>query len=206
MYYNTPDTIQNLQQIYNYLNFQQQKIDQLEKSIQHLQTELNSLKQNKSPSIEKIEYKFDQLKVERLEGTLNIGITPNNGDNSIEDFAVNQHELNTPQVNDQQPIIFEAVQQRINDYLNEPYNENIHSIEKQMNYQLDDHYRLYIIEDIRKQVDHRIQHYLNKMKLHNLTPQQLAEIEEMTTNKVKEDIHKTYKNFIGNLPQKESDF
>jgi hypothetical protein len=43
------------------------------------------------------------------------------------------------------------------------------------------------------------------MKPHNLNKDQLAEIEELTFNKVKEDICRTYEEFIGNLPREEVD-
>ncbi|WP_332692664.1 spore germination protein GerPC [Halalkalibacter lacteus] len=204
MYYNNSDPAQNLQQIYGYIHSQHQRITQLESVIQQLQNEMNTLKREKISNIEKIEYKFDQLKVERLEGTLNIGITPQNGENSIEDFAVNQKELQVPQVNKQQPMINETVQRRVHDYLNGACLQDIESIEMQHNYQLDSHYRQYIIEDIRRQVDHRINHYVSQINTNTLEQEQVAEVEEMTFNKVREDILKTYGEFVRNLPRKET--
>ncbi|MCL7748452.1 spore germination protein GerPC [Halalkalibacter alkaliphilus] len=204
MYYDYSSLIQNLQQMYGYLQTQQQRINQLELQIQELQSEMNTLKQNQTSNIEKIEYKFDQLKVERLEGTLNIGITPQNGENSIEDFAVHQGEFNVPPA-PQHPPIFKNVQQRVHEYLNKSCYQDIDTIEKRLKYQLNNEYRQFIIEDIRKQIDQRIQHYLNQMKPHNLNQEQLAEIEELTFNKVKDDICRTYEEFVGNLPREEID-
>ncbi|MFC0470360.1 spore germination protein GerPC [Halalkalibacter kiskunsagensis] len=204
MYYNNSDLAQNLQQIYNYIHSQHQRITQLETTIQQLQNEMETLKKEKTSNIEKIEYKFDQLKVERLEGTLNIGITPQNGEHSIEDFAVNQNQLHVPQVNQQQPMINETVQQRVYEYLNGACLQDIESIEVENNYQLDNHYRQYIIEDIRRQVDHRINHYVSQINTNSLEPAQVTEMEEKTFNKVREDILKTYDEFVRNLPRKEN--
>jgi spore germination protein PC len=205
LYYNNLDTYQNLQQFYHYLNVQQEKINHLERAIEQLQNEVNKLKKDKTSNIEKIEYKFDQLKVERLEGTLNIGITPQNGESSIEDFTVKQNELNVPNANQQQQQqIYETIQQRVHDYLSSECYQDIVTIENQHNHQLDHQYRQYIIDDIRRQIDQRIQYYISQLNVNNLNKEQLAEVKEMTTNKVKEDIHKTYVEFIKNLPRKEN--
>lgn len=60
-----------------YLSWQTKKIQTLEQRLLLLENQLKELEQQPRTTIERIEYKFDQLKVETLEGTLNIGITPN---------------------------------------------------------------------------------------------------------------------------------
>jgi spore germination protein PC len=60
----------------------------LQRTVASLQTEIAAVKEQKGVRIDRIEYSFDQLKVERLEGTLNIGVAPG-GLQSVEDFAVN---------------------------------------------------------------------------------------------------------------------
>ncbi len=52
--------------------------------------------------MEKIEYKFDQLKVESLDGTLNIGLNPSNLKETIEDLAVEQN-VNVNSIKDLTP-------------------------------------------------------------------------------------------------------
>lgn len=205
MYYNHSDFSQNLQQIYSYLHSQQEKINYLESIIQQLQNEMNALKQNPASNIERIEYKFDQLKVERLEGTLNIGISPQNGGNSIEDFAVNQQELSVPPVANQQLTLYENVKRQVHHYLNGECYHVFNMIEQQNNYFLDNHYRQYIIEDIKGQIDSRIDYYLKQLSQDaNQQNDHTEQLEALTINKVKEDIHKTYDEFIKHLPQKES--
>lgn len=197
--------MQHLHQMYQQLNIQNKKMSQLEATIQQLQNEVNSLKERQTSNIEKIEYKFDQLKVERLEGTLNIGITPNNaGGSSVEDFSVNQHDLNVPPINQYEAKFFEDIQEQIHEYLHGECYRDIDLIEKQNNYQIDSHYRQYIIEDIRKQVDNRLRYYLNQMNLNNSSQDELVKIKDMALTKMKEDIHKTYEEFVRQLPRKES--
>ena len=59
----------------------------MQKKIQSLEKQVSEFTKSSSCSIERMEYKFDQLKVETLEGTLNIGLNPSDLQ-GIEDFSV----------------------------------------------------------------------------------------------------------------------
>lgn len=63
-------------QLNEYLRWQTERIRNLEGRIELIERELDSLKGQRGVTIERIEYKFDQLKVETLEGTLNVGLSP----------------------------------------------------------------------------------------------------------------------------------
>lgn len=192
------------QQIYQQLEAQQSKIDQLEETIDILLDEISTLKNQASQHPGKIEYKFDQLKVERLEGTLNIGITPNGGiePSSIDDFTVNRNNIDVPVVQQQHPKFYENIKKKVYDYLNNGCLDAMISLEKHYNYQLDVPYRNFIVEDIKKQIDKRIQYYLKNVNLQNETEDALKQIEETTVNNVINDINRTMEEFIKHLPQK----
>ncbi|SDH49668.1 spore germination protein GerPC [Alteribacillus bidgolensis] len=198
------EMVQNIQALYRQLQFQQNQISQMESMIEQLQEEINKLKQNHSSNIEKIEYKFDQLKVETLEGTLNIGITPNanDEDSNIEDFVVGDNKVNT-QLNEQKHNTLKNIEKHIHDYLNDEGYTILESFEKKYSYYLDVTYRQFIIEDIKKQINKRIQHYLHEYNISDPSHKELAKIEEMTIIKVKKDIYNTCEEFIRNLPRKE---
>ncbi|KIL76293.1 spore germination protein GerPC [Pseudobacillus badius] len=202
MYVDYPRIIHHLQTMYERVKSQQQTIMQLQETVQTLQQEVQSLKQNQSSNIERIEYKFDQLKVERLEGTLNIGITPNTGKGTIEDFSIEQNDVTVPVMNPQQRLLlFGNIQRQIHDYLNGHCYPDFHAIEQQKNQVITPDYRQYIIEDIRKQIDSRIHYYLNQLNMSQIEEEQLAEVEGRMIHRVKEDIHKTYDEFIAQLPK-----
>ncbi|WP_051390459.1 spore germination protein GerPC [Sediminibacillus sp. JSM 1682029] len=74
-------------QLQQYIQNQDQRLQELEARV----AELEKNQKNNQPNVERIDYHFDQLKIERLDGTLNIGISPE-GLESIEDFAVNQQQ------------------------------------------------------------------------------------------------------------------
>ncbi|QTM98658.1 hypothetical protein ERJ70_04710 [Sediminibacillus dalangtanensis] len=74
-------------QLQQYIQNQEQRLRDLEARVADLE---NNQKTNHT-NVERIDYHFDQLKIERLDGTLHIGISPE-GLESIEDFAVNQQQ------------------------------------------------------------------------------------------------------------------
>ncbi|WP_308634540.1 spore germination protein GerPC [Paenibacillus silvisoli] len=60
------------------LDEQQALIDRLNKRLEALSQRLDAAEAKPSYHIDTIQYHFDQLKVEKLDGTLNIGLTPPN--------------------------------------------------------------------------------------------------------------------------------
>ena len=59
----------------------------MQKKIQSLEKQVSEFQNRPPVHIDRMEYKFDQLKVETLEGTLNIGLNPSDLQ-GIEDFSV----------------------------------------------------------------------------------------------------------------------
>lgn len=79
-------------QVQQTLRHQQEQIAFLQKRIDMLMAQLKAAEAKPTYHIDKIEYQFDQLKIEKLDGTLNIGIQPS-GDGSesdIDQFIVQQ--------------------------------------------------------------------------------------------------------------------
>ncbi|QNG59669.1 spore gernimation protein GerPC [Bacillus sp. PAMC26568] len=188
--------LQYVQNLYCIVQSQDQKIKELESSISAMMAEIGELKKRPSTSIERIEYKFDQLKVETLEGTLNIGLNPTVPD-QIENFEVEQQEL---QVNNRkrEEEIFKAVQERLMAFLNEDCVRYIEQLASQHNYELDVAHKEFIIEDIRKQIDSRIRYYLKQGEYSEAVP--ISQQIEENTSKVKQDVERSISHFIHALP------
>lgn len=193
--------LQYVQNLYGIVQSQDQKIKELESAVSALMAEVGELKKRPSTTIEKIEYKFDQLKVETLEGTLNIGLNPTVPD-QIENFEVEQQGL---QVNNskREEEIFKAVQGRLITFLNEDCVRYIEQLAAQNNYELDDAHKEFIIEDIRKQIDSRITFYLKQETFNESVPIKV-QIDEITS-KVKQDVERSISHFIHALPLEGAD-
>ncbi|MGG1661655.1 spore germination protein GerPC [Brevibacillus sp. NRS-1366] len=202
--YMSPEMMQYFQQLHDYMHVQNKKIESMKQMIEQLQQDVNELKEKQVPSVIKNEYKFDLLKVERLEGTLNIGLNPKGSDSSIGDFAINQ-QMDVPADPKRTSPAFERVQKEINDYLDRDAYGVLERIEEECGYPLDDAYRGFIMDDIKRQIDQRIRHYLGQMDTTGWEPEQIDAWEQKTVQKVKRDIEKTCETFLKNLPRERGD-
>jgi spore germination protein PC len=192
---------QYLQQLDQYVRTQQQEIERLEKVIQSLQIEMKELKTKPYTNIEKVEYKFDQLKVETLEGTLNIGLNPYNGE-QVEDFAVNQGKLNVPSSQPVPSEMQEYIRRSIDDYLNQEGHDLIRKVQERNGVPYNDSYYNFMIQDVNRQLDGRILYYLEQVGgYQNWNDEGKAkEIADHVIQKLKLDIENAFTSFVQHLP------
>jgi spore germination protein PC len=192
------DYSQLLQWVQTTLQIQENRIAALEQTIQKLQEQLKQLKDKPNIQVEKIEYKFDQLKVETLDGTLNIGLNPSDLAN-IEDFAVQNQSLKTPIHPKEQMQRSMKTEESIYEYLETELPTLFKEIQKQLNVQLDDSYLDFIKQDIMKQLPSRIDYHVqntpsNKHKGGQNTEESIIEL-------LKQEIRKGISIFITHLPE-----
>src|SRR3954470_18148418 len=120
---------QILQTMQSYIYRQDQRMRGLQKKIHSLEQTVSKLQNRPPVHIDRMEYKFDQLKVETLEGTLNIGLNPTDL-NGIEDFSVpNQKGPATPK---ERMSMFTEIENSIHQYLD----TNLQSIMQDVGQQL----------------------------------------------------------------------
>ena len=178
------------QQLFQHLNWQSQKLLHLEQGIQAILRELEELKKPATPTVDKIEYNFDQLKIEKLEGTLNIGISSGQG-KSIEDLSVNGQPLEQASRSiNQENAHFMIIRKKINDYLDTEIPSELQNLGRQYNLTLTYEKHTIIIEDLRQQIDERIRHYNSEATI---------------TEKVKKDILDGLRNYLAKLNESESE-
>lgn len=182
-------------QLEAYLKWQQQKMQSLEQAVNALQQQYEQLKKKPHTTIEKIEYHFDQLKVETLEGTLNIGLNPATfGEDTIENFAVPKSQTIIPQPTP----IFRNIQTAVHEYLQKEGENIITRIEQTYHRSLDPTYRQFILEDIARQIDDRIHFYLRQ---HGENEQENDERQQNIIAYLKRDIEYSIETFLKHLPR-----
>jgi spore germination protein PC len=183
-------------------------IQQLQNQVMNLESEVMSLKEKPATNIERIEYKFDQLKVETLEGTLNIGLTPT-GDQTIDEFSVDTNQLNAP-ANGQKfagppvqqfPGLSNSLKSQANGFLDQEGNKVIETFEGKYNFPLHQQYRDFIIDDIKKQLDDRIKYHISNHSSELTNPQRIGSVEQNIFKKLKDEITRSIEAFIQNLPK-----
>ncbi|SFL37998.1 spore germination protein PC [Gracilibacillus orientalis] len=138
---------QQVQQLYNQINSLENRIQQLEQQQHAPKT-----------TIESLEYHFDQLKIQRLDGTLHIGVTP-------EDLQT-MDEFSIP---DQNGGPLPPVHQALGQYVDQELPGYVESLEQQYRFPLDPGYRQTLLDDVKQQLPSRIAHYQQA----NIPPEQM---------------------------------
>ena len=193
------DLNQFLYHLQHTLESQQTVICKLEEDIKRLQEDLKEARQQAPIRVDRIEYKFDQLKVERLEGTLNIGLTPSDLE-KIDELAINQH-------NPPGPFLFPAREEFVHELsseilleINNNKDEIFKKAEKICEQRADDTMKNFIMEDLARQLPQRIHHYLDQTPPHRRTEQKIPEIREQILEVIKTDIENAIIRFIQVYP------
>ncbi|CAH2462419.1 MULTISPECIES: spore germination protein GerPC [Bacillus] len=190
-----------LHQLQQALQIQQQTILNLEEQVRLLQEELNELKSRPSSSIGKVEYKFDQLKVENLNGTLNIGLNPfSTKEQQIEDFQVDTETLKVNPETEINPDFYQGILQEMHRYLDEEAYSRILHFEQEERTPLDEMYRQMMVDDIKKQMEHRLPYYLSQVQSYEGISTDPDYLRDVIIQAMKQDIDKAFLSFIQHIP------
>ncbi|MFS0593863.1 spore germination protein GerPC [Cytobacillus horneckiae] len=187
-----------LQQLQAYIQTQEQRIKKLEKSVKKLQHESAETRERQPIHIDRIEYKFDQLKVETLEGTLNIGLNPSDFQD-IDDFSVDNKEINTPV----SPKNFLKrnmdIENEMISYIEGELPLVVAEAESKLNMSGEGSYSEFIKEDVKKQLPKRIDYYLKQSPVRNDmdTVQQNEQVIAQLKNEIENGVHA----FLSHLPE-----
>jgi spore germination protein PC len=188
------------EQLARFLQHQDKKIKSLQIMIDDLEDEINMLKDKKNTTVEKVEYKFDQLKIETLEGTLNIGINPN-GDGAFEDFEVENEKIN---VNQQSSItkLKDRLHHHLFSYVDQQGLEELINIEKRHNQTLDENHREMLLNDVKNQLDERLNFHLkeNETKILQDTEKE-TDLEHSILASVQTEIKKGFETYMQQIPK-----
>ncbi|WP_394235501.1 spore germination protein GerPC [Niallia oryzisoli] len=186
---------QAIQSIQAYVYAQDKTIRKLQKKIEMLEKKVTELNDRPPIRVEKMEYKFDQLKVETLEGTLNIGLNPSDLQ-GIEDFSVpSQNGVPNPK---ERMSMFTEIENSVHRYLDENLQMIMKNTGEQLQFRVDDTYRDFILQDIKKQLPSRIEYYLNQPIQNGSTQDQHK---EWIFEQMKKEIHHGVLTFLQHLPE-----
>lgn len=183
------------QQLHNYLIWQTGQIQALEQKVEALSRAVDALSKQKGITIERIEYNFDQLKVDRLEGTLNVGLSPGGlNEKTLEDLSV---EGKTIQSNTEKSASFGRILDRVLAYLQEDCPLELAELQAEAPSALDEQFCKRMIDDLRNQARSRILYYMNTM-VDPSQPTLTAAQEQDITNRVIEDIREAIRQYAKN--------
>ncbi len=194
------------QDFYQYLEWfqrciqaQETKIASLEQTIQKMREEIKQLNEKKTIHVDRIEYKFDQLKVETLDGTLNIGLNPNDL-SAIEDFSVQNQSLNTPFSPKAQMQRSMKIEDAIHQYLELDLPKIIEETQKNLAIHPNESYVNFIKDDIIKQLPKRIDDHFKALQADGRSMEN-DHIDEQIIELLKQEIQNGVYVFLNNLPE-----
>ena len=194
------DVYYYIRQLYETIQLQQHELDALKRRTKSLEKEVRDLSSRPAVTVERLEYKFDQLKVETLEGTLNIGLNPSDL-NGIEDISVPFGESG----NSSQHLLTSApfkqeLSERLEQFLQKDLAETIRDTELQTGRSVSAEHLERILEDIRRQLPHRVEHYLQFFATRNHGVMERDEWLTKTFNTITADIVHAVHAYINQLP------
>ncbi|MBT2694350.1 spore gernimation protein [Bacillus sp. ISL-55] len=190
---------QYLKKLHIYVEHQSKKTAKLEKMILELQQEIAALKERPPVQIGNIEYKFDQLKVETLEGTLNIGLNPTDLD-GIDDFTVDQKSVNVPIPPKQLFKRTIEIETALNKYLESDLENIYRGAQAELGISIDDSYFEFIKNDIKKQLSGRAAQHLQEQSSGERGTDLSPELNERVIDLLKQEIQNGVFLFLKNLP------
>jgi spore germination protein PC len=179
------------------LTEQQEQLEALEAKVAALCEQVKQLEARPTYNIESIEYHFDQLKVEKLDGTLNIGMTaPGTGDDAFPG-SIEQISVSKPQIfPSADPVVtppsgmYSDIFTDMNRYLDAEAPQRLLAYENELRIPLDPYHRRIIIEDVRKQVPNRINYYMHEAEkgtANQLSPTEDASVAATVLAKTRRD-------------------
>ncbi|GIP33774.1 spore germination protein GerPC [Paenibacillus sp. J2TS4] len=195
--YIDPRLIKWIQDMYVFMVRQQEKMDRMEQVLLEMREDIRELKNYKRTNVEKIEYHFDQLKVEKLEGTLNIGLNPNGKE--IEDLVIPQK----GEVSEEQgDLFFPRLKEQLDRYIDQEIPREIRWFESNYGIELSEEFRHAIVEDIRNQVGPRIIVYMKKLRSEAADE---GAVEKDILERVKRDIRIAIEQYFNKQTGKDSE-
>lgn len=145
------------------MRWQAEKLAELERGLRQLQEEFRSevqaIRERPPVHVEKIEYSFDQLKIESLEGTLHIGVSPP-GEKAIDDFLIQDRPI---VLSDPETYAgMQDIKDELDRYLASDCWDELRQYEAEYRLILGQHYKDAMIRDLRSQVHDRVEHYVKR--------------------------------------------
>lgn len=185
----------------NYMHDLHQYIEEQAKIIKKLEARMETLEKavpekSNHTTIEKIEYKFDQLKIEHLDGTLHIGMSPSDLAN-MDDFNGQQPQQ---QPNYQMPFK-QKLTSELNGYLKETGPSLIRNLSAQHHYSIDEAYQSILLQDIAKQLPERVAYYEQEAVKSNQSGS-MEQLRLYITDRIKNEINQSLMQYMQTNGQK----
>lgn len=185
-----------INQLASQLKRHEEKLTKLEKAHADFAKTIETLKNQPPINVERIDYHFDQLKIERLDGTLNIGLNPQDLQ-GMDEFSIPTPHFRKEQ-SEKSKVQLNQLQDKFNTYLEKELPLFIEKAKKEMGLELDESYAAFIQEDIRRQLPERLAFYSQKLAKNRRNfsvNEEEQEIYQMTIHDIQQAIYAFLRQF-----------
>lgn len=197
-----------LQGLQAYMQAYERRIQKLEKQIASLQAEVENLQSRPPIHIDTIEYKFDQLKVESLEGTLNIGMNPTDLQEAVDEFAVENQGIYGPNPKGAygaaapKDLMYQGIEleNQMYRFMEDELPQVVQEVQSELNIPNNNAYLDFIRQDISKQLPSRIDYYLRQAGVSSQERKTDEELHLYVADQLKKEIKNGVATFMRNLP------
>jgi spore germination protein PC len=185
-----------------------QRFLQAEKTIGELSEKVrrleSSLEEVRSRAPIRIEYHFDQLKVNELKGTLNVGLSPQGiqGLDSLELPPAYWQSPPPPDSGVPQPIF--GLQQQMEEYMDREAPMVLLNLENRLGAPLSDDLRIWVLQDVKSQIKERVHYYARTLPYpENGTEEERLRWREAIVEKTTRDIEAAFAAYLSGRRSKE---
>ncbi len=185
-------------QIQEQIKQQNQKIARLENELAALRLKVNELSDRPTIHVDTIEYKFDQLKVETLEGTLNIGLNPADAE-SLEELTINHENPLAPYLFHDRDAIVHRLMSDATQYFEKERPNILQKAATILGAPIDDQTADFVLQDLHRQLPNRINFYLDQTPIYERTAPNLPKVTERVFEKILYDIDTAVAKFLGQI-------
>lgn len=179
--------------------WQLEKINKLEQEMDVLKQQIQKLQSEPRNHIDKIEYHFDQLKVENLNGKLSIGVNPQDAGAIDEMWVAGKYsegvkppqDVAAPQMTENET---ESLHEEVRKYIDEDITASLLKKAGDRNVTLTSENIKAIVEDMVRQSNTRIKDYVTHFLSVENKPNEDARASAMS--KVKQDLYDAMENYL----------
>jgi len=177
---------------------QKKQIRQLEEEKDKIWKEIERIRSRPPLHVEKIDYHFDQLKVERLEGTLNIGINPGQLQDMDEFYPGISPDPLPPEKKEQ---LGEDLRREMEKMADAEIPKLVEKARSERELPADESFLNFIIQEIKQQIPTRALQSIDRC-LAELGNVPEKAVRQWVLNTFRADLNRAVESFIQQFPQK----
>ncbi|NGP44518.1 hypothetical protein G4V62_05925 [Bacillaceae bacterium SIJ1] len=195
----------HFQQLIQQMQRHEEQIRDMTSRIEQLEAKLTSMMSTPTMHVDRIEYKFDQLKIETLSGSLSIGISPQD----IEEFSPptstpsEKEPANGGFSDTDDPLVVE-LQDMTRQWIMQEGPQLIeqmqHNHRMKPNHEMTEH----MLKDVSTQLPARIGYYVRHIRDSDSNVSDNA-LKQEVFKRMKKDIHTAFQMFLQHLPTHQSE-